>query len=48
MPNNQAENDFFEDLGRLSSGQRIWLGISDEETEGVWKNVNTGLCQNII
>ena len=45
VPDNQAENNFFADL---ATDNKLSIGISDEETDGVWKNVNTGLCQNII
>ena len=41
IPTNSYENDFFFNLvGGAQSGKDLWLGISDEQSEGVWLGDN--------
>ena len=41
IPTNNFENDFFFDLaGGAQSDRDLWLGISDEQNEGVWLGDN--------
>lgn len=43
IPHNQYENDFFFDLVGTRNDRDMWLGITDNDVEGEWRNTNGDL-----